>query len=65
MEFTQARKESNRAMNELEGLFLNAISDVRKRHKKLYYAEINNVLTRMLQNNISEEIKDIFNRKKR
>ena len=34
MEFTQARKESNRAMNELEGLFLNAISEVRKRHKR-------------------------------
>lgn len=65
IEFTEARKESKQVMNDLELAFLIAIQEIEKKHKKLYLCEINYVLNRMLTNNIAEEIKDIFKKKKR
>jgi len=64
-EFTEARRESKKVMNDLEFELLNAVDLIQKKYKKLYLCEINYVLNRMLTNNIAEEIKDIFKKKKR
>lgn len=60
---TQSEKASRKVCNELELGILNAIEAVRVKYKILYETEINYVLLKFLNDNVSGDLLDIFKNK--